>query len=134
MAFLQELADVVTNVQTTVFEPIDYLLQSSQVIRNLRIFTFPGDTKGDTKLSTVLVSTQPLPRTRAAVQNNLPLQLGDEIADFRLALFVRCLRCGRGDEFLEARIIPKRIEHRIELEQRRSERRRGESAKVGCRE
>ena len=69
MAFLQELADVVTNVQTSLFEPIDYLLQSSQVIRNLRIFTFPGDTKGDTKLSTVLVSTQPLPRTRAAVQN-----------------------------------------------------------------
>ena len=29
---------------------------------------------------------------------------------------------GRGDEFLEARIIPKRIEHRIEPEQRGSER------------
>jgi hypothetical protein len=29
---------------------------------------------------------------------------------------------GRGDEFLEARIIPERIEHRIESEQRRSER------------
>ena len=50
MAFLQELADVVTNVQTTVFEAIDYLLQSSRVIRNLRIFTFPGDTEGDTKI------------------------------------------------------------------------------------
>ena len=32
------------------------------------------------------------------------------------------LRRGRGDEFLETRIIPKRIEHRIEPEQRRSER------------
>jgi hypothetical protein len=32
------------------------------------------------------------------------------------------LRRSRGDEFLEARIIPKRIEHRIEPEQRRSER------------
>jgi len=29
---------------------------------------------------------------------------------------------GRGDEFLEARIVPKRIEHRIELEQRRGKR------------
>ena len=28
----------------------------------------------------------------------------------------------RGDEFLEARITPERIEHRIESEQRRSER------------
>jgi hypothetical protein len=33
------------------------------------------------------------------------------------------LRHGRGDEFLEARIIPERIEHWIEPEQRRSERR-----------
>ena len=32
------------------------------------------------------------------------------------------LRRGRGGEFLEARIIPKRIEHRIEPEQRGSER------------
>ena len=32
------------------------------------------------------------------------------------------LRRGRGDEFLEARIIPERIEHRIEPEQRRGER------------
>src|SRR5947208_16124604 len=29
---------------------------------------------------------------------------------------------GRGDEFLDARIVPKRIEHRIELEQRRGRR------------
>src|SRR5678815_3926421 len=32
------------------------------------------------------------------------------------------LRRGRGDEFLEARILPERIEHSIEPEQRRSER------------
>ena len=32
------------------------------------------------------------------------------------------LRRGRDDELLEARIIPERIEHRIEPEQRRSER------------
>jgi hypothetical protein len=31
-------------------------------------------------------------------------------------------RCGRRDEFLEARIIPERIEHRVEPDQRRSER------------
>ena len=37
-------------------------------------------------------------------------------------LFVRRFRRFGGDEFLEARIIPKRIEHRIEPEQRRSER------------
>ena len=37
------------------------------------------------------------------------------------ALFIRCLRFVFA-EFLEARIIPERIEHRIEPEQRRSER------------
>ena len=50
------------------------------------------------------------------MQNNLRLQLSDEISDLRLALFVRCLRRGRGDEFLEARIIAERIEHGIEQE------------------
>jgi hypothetical protein len=44
------------------------------------------------------------------------------------------LRRGRGDEFLEARIIPERIEHWIEPEQRRSERARKESARVRDRE
>src|SRR5947207_14266346 len=39
----------------------------------------------------------------------------------RSTLF-RIFRRGRGDEFLEARIVPKRIEHWIEPEQRRSER------------
>ena len=54
--------------------------------------------------------------------NNLRRELNDEIADLRLPLFVRCLRRGRLGEFLEARIIPERIEHWIELEERRSER------------
>jgi hypothetical protein len=40
----------------------------------------------------------------------------------RAALFVPRFRRGRGGEFLEARVIPERIEHRIEPEQRRSER------------
>jgi hypothetical protein len=35
---------------------------------------------------------------------------------------LRMFRRLRGDEFLEARIIPKRIEHGIEPEQRRSKR------------
>jgi len=34
-----------------------------------------------------------------------------------LSLFVRRLRRFRGGEFLEARIVPQRIEHRIEPEQ-----------------
>jgi hypothetical protein len=37
--------------------------------------------------------------------------LGGEIADVIAALFVRRLRCGRG-EFLEAGIVPNWIEHR----------------------
>ena len=45
-------------------------------------------------------------------------------------LFVNCLWLGFGGEFLEARIIPERIEHRIKPEQGRSERRSGECAKV----
>jgi len=50
---------------------------------------------------------------RAAVPNNLRRELGDEIAELRLALIVRCLRRGRLGEFLEARVTPERIEHRI---------------------
>ena len=38
------------------------------------------------------------------------------------ALFVRRFRRKIGDEFLETRILPERIEHRIESEQRGSER------------
>ena len=52
--------------------------------------------------------------------NNLRRELGDEIAELRLALIVRCLRRGRLGEFLEARIIPQWIEHWIEPEQRGS--------------
>src|SRR5437667_369970 len=37
-------------------------------------------------------------------------------------LFVTCLRLGLGDEFLEARITPERIEHWVQPEQSRSER------------
>jgi hypothetical protein len=49
--------------------------------------------------------------------------LREEFAGTHLiALFVRRFRRGRGDELLEARIIPERIEHRIEAEQRRSKR------------
>jgi hypothetical protein len=49
--------------------------------------------------------------------------LGEEITGaHRVALFVRHFRRGRGNEFFKARIISKRIEHRIEPEQRRSER------------
>ena len=53
---------------------------------------------------------------------NLRLRLGDEIADVGLTLFVLRVRCSRGDEFLKARIIPKRVEHWIEPEQRWSKR------------
>jgi len=45
-----------------------------------------------------------------------------EFPRFSVVLFVPRFRRFRGDEFLEARIIPERIEHRIEPEQRRSER------------
>jgi hypothetical protein len=48
------------------------------------------------------------------------MQGGDEIAAVRIALFVRRFRCSRS-EFLKSRIIPERIEHRIEPEQRGSE-------------
>src|SRR4029453_16099830 len=50
----------------------------------------------------------------------------------KFALLFRCFRLG---EFLEARIIPKRIEHRIEPEQRRSQRHVcSEWAFIRCRE
>src|SRR4030095_2246856 len=57
------------------------------------------------------------------VELSLTTSLREELTGVRrAALFVRSFRRGRGDEFLETRIIPKRIEHRIEPEQRRSER------------
>jgi hypothetical protein len=40
----------------------------------------------------------------------------------RVSTLFRVFRRGGGGELLEARIIPERIEHRIEPEQRRSER------------
>ena len=97
------------------------MLRSSQVIRNLPIFICPGDTQGDTKIRAVFVTTSFRQCTRSTLQNNLRLQLGDEIAAVRIALFVRRFRCTRS-EFLEARIIPERIKHRIEPEERSSER------------
>lgn len=49
--------------------------------------------------------------------------LGEEIARVhRAALSVRRFRRGRGDEFLEARILSERIEHGIESKQRWSQR------------
>src|SRR5882724_244487 len=51
------------------------------------------------------------------MQQGFRFARGGEIADLRLGLFVRRAWCG-GSEFLEAGIIPQRIEHRIEPEQR----------------
>src|SRR6266446_8662270 len=55
---LHRFADVISCAQIAVIEPVELLLGSSRVITNLHIFTHPGDTKGDTKLSAVCVSTQ----------------------------------------------------------------------------
>jgi hypothetical protein len=55
-AFLQELADVISSEQMTVFKRVDKLLSSSYVITNLPIFIHPGDTTGGTNFSTVSVS------------------------------------------------------------------------------
>jgi hypothetical protein len=69
------------------------------------------------------------------VELSLTTSLGEEIADAgRVALFVRRFRRGRGDEFLEPRILPERIEHRIEPEQRRSERPGSQCARARYRE
>jgi len=46
----------------------------------------------------------------------------NRISRFRGALLVRRLRRFRGDEFLETRIIPEWIEHRVEPEERGSKR------------
>jgi len=81
----------------------------------------PGDTTGDTKLSTVFVSTQPMTALASSRGKQFAAQVSDEIADLRLALFVRCLRREICDEFLEARILPEGIEHWIQPEQRGSE-------------
>jgi hypothetical protein len=64
---------------------------------------------------------QKLRRTAWLSYRSCAARGGDEIAVVRIALFVRRFRCSRS-EFLEARIIPERIEHGIEPKQRRSER------------
>ena len=119
---MQEFADVVSCAQIALIQRVELSLGSSRVIRNVHIFTHPGDTKGDTKFSTVFVSTQPMTALASSRGEQFAAQVSDEIADLRVALFVRCLRHGRLGEFLEARIVPKWIEHWIEPEQRRSER------------
>jgi hypothetical protein len=60
----------------------------------------------------------------AQMSNQVPTTpLGEDLAGaHRAALFVRRFRRRRVNEFLEARIIPERIKHRIEPEQRRSKR------------
>jgi hypothetical protein len=53
-------------------------------------------------------------RFQRSARMNSPIQ---NIAGARrVVLLVRRFRCGRGGEFLEARIVPERIEHRIEPE------------------
>ena len=60
----------------------------------------------------------------ARLSNNTPAARAPELL----------LRRGRRDEFLEARIVPQRIEHWIEPEQRGSERRARHCATVRDRE
>ena len=62
---------------------------------------------------------------RAKVETGLALQFDEQLATSRL-LFLA--------EFLEARIVPERIEHGIQPEQRGSERAPGEKAGVRDRE
>jgi hypothetical protein len=58
------------------------------------------------------------------VELSLTTSLREELTGVRRApLFVRRFRRGRGGEFLETRIVSKRIEYGIEPEQRRSKRR-----------
>jgi len=66
---LHQSADVISSAQIAVFKPVELLLGSSRVIRNVHIFTHPGDTN----FSTILLARRPCPRTRTAVQNNLRL-------------------------------------------------------------
>src|SRR4051812_31305314 len=50
-AFLLDFASVISSKQMTGFKRVEQLLRLSRVIRNLRIFTQPRDTTGDTKKS-----------------------------------------------------------------------------------
>ena len=55
--------------------------------------------------------------SRRAISRSAVHLSGKKIAGARrVVLFVRRFRCGRGVEFLEAGIVPERIEHRIEPE------------------
>jgi hypothetical protein len=71
---LQRSSAVITSAQTAVFKPIELLLLSSRVIRNLHIFTHPGDTKGDTNFSTISFAW-PLVTSRA--QSGLMRTMGN---------------------------------------------------------
>jgi hypothetical protein len=86
MVFLHDLADVISSAQTAPFKGVQLLLRSSRVISNLPIFILPGDTTGDTKISTLFVTGDRDEYTRERLCKTLRLQLGDEIADLRLAL------------------------------------------------
>ena len=57
-AFHHTSSAVVSTTQTAFCYYFALEASSSQVIRNLPIFMQPGDTKGDTKLSTVLVRSR----------------------------------------------------------------------------
>ena len=50
-AFLHEFARVIRRVQIAVIKRVEQLLRSLRVIRNLHVFTHPGNTTGDTKNS-----------------------------------------------------------------------------------
>src|SRR5437016_9371397 len=66
----------------------------------------PGDTKGDTKLSTVFVSNHPMSCARPTAQNNLRLQRGEEA-------FENLLHIERHDlvgEFFESWVAAQRVE------------------------
>ena len=77
-----------------------------------------GDTKGDTKLSTVCwCDSTSLARLSALIKQVAALAQPSRPVTLPPALFIRRLRFLFA-EFLEARIIPQRIEHRIEPEQR----------------
>jgi len=78
---------------------------------------------GDTKLSTVFVSTQPMTAHRAQLCKTIcGFSSATRLLNLRLALLVRCVRCEIGGEFFEARIIPEGVERRIEPKHRGSER------------
>src|SRR4029077_6679624 len=62
--------------QMTGFKRLEYWLKSSQLIKDLPSFTTPGDTTGDTKLTTVFVA-----RSRSSDPRQTWSQFDDEIAD-----------------------------------------------------